>query len=337
MSSSIRWAWRLALISVLFTSSIAFADAREHFRRGQAAYQQGNYDLAISEWLAGYQLEQRPEFQYNLAQAYERLGRLQDAVVSLQSFVGTADPDDSSYSDATARLASLQQRLALTGVRALGGIEGAAIYVDGRDWGRLPRPDKIAITPGSHQIVVRLAGYKDFVSNVVVPAGQVIDIEVVMEPGVGTAAPVQVAPAAAPGTTVDQPQLQPPAQQASVPPAQAGALPPMPAQPTASGRSSLWLIVGISTGMVAVGSLIGYADRSGKAKECSETANFCHELDAVEAEETLWGVSTLLFGAASITSFVLYALSKGESQDATLTTSASCAPGLLSGQCTVTF
>jgi hypothetical protein len=320
-----RWAlvFTLTAIGVTeLTGSVALADARDHFRRGQAAYQQGNYDLAINEWLSGYQLEQRAEFQYNLAQAYERLGRLQDAVASLQAFVGSADPDDSSYSDATARLASLQQRLALTGVRVLGGPDGAAIFVDGRDWGRLPRPDKISVSPGSHQIIIRLAGYQDFTSNIVIPAGSVIDLEVAMQPGGEGTTPVT--PTTPGPVLVTTPQGTQPL----------GSLP----SDGASSGTSPWLYVGIATGGVTLLSLVGFVDRSAKVKECEESANFCHELDAVQSQKTLWGASTVLFGLATIGSFVMFAMDGSSGESASTTTRfASCTPGLTGASCTVNF
>ena len=123
------------------------ADARELFRRGEAAYSVGNYDLAIREWGAAYALDPRPRIQFNLAQAYERLGRLEEASDSLKKFLDSGDPDDPMYSDANARLAALQQRLSLTGVIVKGGPDGGKIFVDDREWGRTPRPDKIPLSP----------------------------------------------------------------------------------------------------------------------------------------------------------------------------------------------
>ncbi len=318
MRSKACWALVLSLIATL-TSSVAFADARDHFRRGQAAYQQGNYELAITEWLSGYELEQRPEFQYNLAQAYERLGRLQDAVNSLQRFVESADPDDSSYSDATARLASLQQRLALTGVRVLGGQDGASIFVDGRDWGRLPRPDKISVAPGSHQIVVKLAGYKDFVSNVVIPAGQVIDLEITMEAGESTAGTTSTTTTTT-GTTTGVTLT-------------TGTSNPPPA--TASRGTSPWLYIGIGAGAMTVVSLIGLAAQAGKVAECKKPENFCPDQSTVEGQRNLWGVSTALFAVGTGVSFLLFALDRRETEAPSA--AATCVPGVASAMCTVTF
>jgi tetratricopeptide (TPR) repeat protein len=69
-------------------------DARERFRRGEAAYQKGNYPLAITEWEAAYSADPRPRIQYNLYQAHERLGALGEASDALQRYLSTADPDD---------------------------------------------------------------------------------------------------------------------------------------------------------------------------------------------------------------------------------------------------
>src|SRR5262245_60746447 len=100
--------------------------AREHFKRGEAAYQKGSYALAISEWQAAYAAVPRPRIQYNIFQAYERLGQLQEASTALERYLSTADPEDPYYADATARMAALQQRLQATGIRLIGGVEGAS-------------------------------------------------------------------------------------------------------------------------------------------------------------------------------------------------------------------
>jgi len=156
------------------------ADARARFQRGEAAYHQGDYETAIREWTAAYEADPRPLLQYNLAQAYERLGRLPEAVQAYDRYMATASADDERRPDAQARLAALRARLGRTAVRIQGGPEGASIRVDGTDWGRTPRPDPIALAPGAHRIELRLSGYRDFVSTVVVPAGDVVDVPVEM-------------------------------------------------------------------------------------------------------------------------------------------------------------
>ena len=156
-------------------------DPRAEFQRGQTAYQQGDYDGAIAAWQRAYDADPQPLLLYNLSQAYERLGRLTEAVDALDRYLAGAAPDDRHQADARARVAALRERLARTGVVVRGAPDGAEISVDGQSWGRTPRPDAIRVEPGSHRVVVTLDGYEDFNSTVVVPAGQTVEVEAAME------------------------------------------------------------------------------------------------------------------------------------------------------------
>ena len=155
-------------------------DARTLFQRGQTAYSQGDYDTAIAQWTRAYEIDARPLLQFNLSQAYERLGRLGDAIAALELYLERAAPEDEHQADARARLSSLRERVGRTSVRVVGGPEGATILIDGEDRGRTPRPDAIQVAPGSHRVVVRREGYQEFTSSVVVPAGQSVDVSVEM-------------------------------------------------------------------------------------------------------------------------------------------------------------
>jgi len=178
----------LLLASALFvlagTSTATAQDARAHFLRGQAAYDTGDYATAVSEWRTAYGLDARPLLQYNLAQAYERLGQLQEAVTAYETYVNSSDADPDRMSSARARVAALRERLNQTSIRLTGGPEGATIVVDGQDRGRLPHPDPLRVQPGSHRIVIRAQGFQDFVSTVAVSAGQAVDVPVEMVAGV---------------------------------------------------------------------------------------------------------------------------------------------------------
>ncbi len=170
-----------ALFSLLVASTaLAQDDARTLFQRGQVAYTQGDYDAAIQSWTQAYSMDPRPLLQWNLAQAYERLGRLDEAAAALDLYLQHADPSDEHQADARARLGSIRTRIESTGIILQGGPEGAAISLDGNDAGRLPRPDAIHVGAGTHRIVVRAPGYADFTSTVVVPAGQQTTIPVEM-------------------------------------------------------------------------------------------------------------------------------------------------------------
>lgn len=179
-----RFALGLVLASLLvLSSSGAHAqedDARTLFQRGQVAYSQGDYDAAIEQWTHAYTMDPRPLLQWNLAQAYERLGRLDEAAASLNLYLEHADPTDEHQADARARLGAIRTRIESTGIVLNGGPEGAVVTLDGNDAGRLPRPDAIHVSAGSHRIVIRAAGYADFTSTVVVPAGSQTAVPVEM-------------------------------------------------------------------------------------------------------------------------------------------------------------
>jgi hypothetical protein len=289
------------------------AVARERFKRGEAAYQKGSYAVAIEEWQAAYGADPRPRIQYNLYQAHERLGQLQEAAAALQRYLSTADPDDPYYSDATARMAALQQRLQSTGIRLVGGVEGASINVSGHDWGRLPRPDRIPVQPGNHRIVVQLGGYKDFIANVFVPAAQVVDVSVQLErmENAGGSAPAAGEPVGG---------------RASVTARTADLEAPSHATP-------FFIAAGV-LGAGAIGSAVWMVNRMSELDGCDASDTFCAEEDAVRTQRTIAIVSTAVLGAGAIGALVYGLVLDGKAESSA---AALCVPTGLGAQCRVKF
>jgi hypothetical protein len=283
------------------------ADARELFRRGEAAYSAGNYEIAIREWNSAYAIDPRPRIQFNLSQAYERLGELEKAMQALRSFLDAGDPDDPMYSDANARLSALNQRMALTGVMVQGGAEGGQILVDDKDWGRTPRPDKINVSPGSHTLIVRWAGRPEFRTSIVVPAGQVVEVSLPADEG---APAIVTQPTTTNSTT------------ASV---------------SSSGGMKPVVYYAVGGGLAAIGAgLLGVGIASGAAAgECG--GNIYCDPDGKDSAETMKLVGYVTGGlllAGGATMIVLGVL-KSKKDDRR--TSTACGVGMLSAQCTVRF
>ncbi|MFK8002178.1 MAG: PEGA domain-containing protein [Polyangiales bacterium] len=176
----LRGSFFAVLALVLIPAMASAQDARERFQRGQVAYDQGDYEVALTEWRAAYELDAQPLIQFNIAQAAERLGQLPEAATALDLYLSTAATTDPNQANARARRSALRERLAQTGVRLAGGPSGAAISIDGTEWGLTPRPDAISLEPGSHRIEVSAEGFETFRSTVVVPAGQTVDVSVEM-------------------------------------------------------------------------------------------------------------------------------------------------------------
>jgi tetratricopeptide (TPR) repeat protein len=84
--------------------------ARELYLRGESAYQEGNYEQAISALTRAYELSPRPALLYDLANAFERLGRYEEAASMLERYA--ADAPEQQREPVRKRIASLQSRAA---------------------------------------------------------------------------------------------------------------------------------------------------------------------------------------------------------------------------------
>ena len=88
------------------------ARARTHFEAGRALYQLGNYNEALREFAAGYQLAARPQFLLNLGQCYRKLDDLQNARAMYQRYLHDAPATDPERPQAQQILAEIDKQIA---------------------------------------------------------------------------------------------------------------------------------------------------------------------------------------------------------------------------------
>jgi hypothetical protein len=88
------------------------ARARTHFEAGRALYQLGNYNEALREFAAGYQLAPRPQFLLNLGQCYRKLDDLANARGMYQRYLKDAPPSDPERPQAEQILAEIEKQIA---------------------------------------------------------------------------------------------------------------------------------------------------------------------------------------------------------------------------------
>lgn len=88
------------------------ARARTHFEAGRALYQLGNFDEALREFAAGYQLVPKPQFLLNLGQCYRKLDDLQKAREMYQRYLHDAPATDPERPQAEQILVEIDRQIA---------------------------------------------------------------------------------------------------------------------------------------------------------------------------------------------------------------------------------
>jgi hypothetical protein len=68
--------------------------ARELYLRGDRLYAEGRYEDAVAAFRESYELSRQPALQFNLANAYERLGRYEEAMAALRAYAPHAPEYD---------------------------------------------------------------------------------------------------------------------------------------------------------------------------------------------------------------------------------------------------
>jgi len=111
------------ILGLLLAPSLAFGDdnrARELFENGARLYDEGLYDDAITAWQEAYRLSpDRHLLLFNMANAYERLGRYQEALDHLNRYRALAPKDERETLER--RIRAIERRMAELKERAAKG------------------------------------------------------------------------------------------------------------------------------------------------------------------------------------------------------------------------
>ncbi len=85
------------------------ARARELYENGAILYEEGRYEDAIVAWEEAYRLSDRHALLYNIANAYERLGQYEEAIVALGRYRAYAPATEREVLDR--RLRNIERRM----------------------------------------------------------------------------------------------------------------------------------------------------------------------------------------------------------------------------------
>ncbi|MBX3269041.1 MAG: hypothetical protein KF729_02200 [Sandaracinaceae bacterium] len=85
--------------------------AREHFDRGTAAFERGDYTEAAAEFRAAYALTRHADLLYNIYSSQERNGALAEAAEALEGYLRDGSPDATRREALELRLERLRLRI----------------------------------------------------------------------------------------------------------------------------------------------------------------------------------------------------------------------------------
>lgn len=177
----------LIVLASLTWSVAAFGGAKEHFINGSEYYEAGQYKEAIEEFEKAYRLDPKPLLLYNIAQAYEKMGKLKKAVDYFNQFIDkdTRKTDTASVKN---KIANLEARIQKTGIAVTSNEDGAGVFVDDVQVGVTPISGVIPLEEGMHRIRISKEGFKDFTMNTGISMGYAVPVDAKLEPGQGTPA-----------------------------------------------------------------------------------------------------------------------------------------------------
>ena len=188
------------------------AAARAAYRRGADLYKAGKYREAIAQFEAADRLKPSPALQFNIGQSWERLGDHAEALAAFARYL-RLDPAAPNRESVQRTVRSLEARLAATGRQMLHVTTdppGADLSVDGAAAGKAPLD--AAYPPGPHALAAAAPGRRAAVREVLLPAQQSLEVNLVLEPGqdpAGASALAATPPAAPLGATLPDPAPQP--------------------------------------------------------------------------------------------------------------------------------
>lgn len=179
------------------TQGRANPDAQARYDAGVAAYEAGRYREAIDRFKEADQLSPSPLLSFNIAKVYDRMLDEPNALAAYRNYLRRLPAADNR--DAVQqRIGELEQALRADGVQQLTVLSapaGAGVLIDNAARGVTPWTGELI--PGPHTLALRLAGYREAVSEIELPAEHAIDIELPLVAGSDPEEDSAVAPAVA--------------------------------------------------------------------------------------------------------------------------------------------
>jgi tetratricopeptide (TPR) repeat protein len=172
--------------------------ARQRFEEGVKLFDRGEYKQAQAAFLQAWVLKQHPAVLLNLAQSELRSGDHVPAARHFATYLRDY-PDTPAKERAAAQQGLAEARKHTGQLEIVVETPGAEVFVGGESVGRTPLPGPIDVSPGSFEVLVRLAGAEPTTETGSVEAGRsrTVRVELALRPEAPPAtkpAPVPVEP-----------------------------------------------------------------------------------------------------------------------------------------------
>lgn len=259
--------------------------AKEKFEQGVAAYKQQRFADAVKLFLEADALSPSAALSFNVARAFEKLDDASGALRWYRDFLRRS-PDAANAAEVRGKVRALATALSQHGVQQLSVMSdpaGATVLVDEQNVGITPVTRDLR--PGRHRLVLRLAGYKDQVTDLVLEPQTPQDIALRLD----------VAPQ----------------------PSSAAGAAPRPLRDDAAAaidsgpRFGIWPVVVMGAGAASLLGAVGFELGRRSAESAAEDApqrEFQSHYDTMEGRQTTARVLAGMGGALLVTGGVLFVL-----------------------------
>lgn len=208
LSFAIRFGVALLALAVLCSVSPARAEdekarARVLFNQGVAEFEAGEHRAALASFESAYRLAPHPAVRVNMANCYEALGRLVEAVFNYERFLEESGENVSAAqrADVETAIASLAQRIGTLSVAL--EPSNAVLRIDGEIPKTLPS-GAVQLPTGRYDLSVTADGFLDAQRTVVIKGQEETRISIKLEPEPDMAAVAVAEPEPEPVQSVDE-------------------------------------------------------------------------------------------------------------------------------------
>lgn len=150
-----------------------------HMVSGRTSYSRGDFEGAIEDFRAAFDIRPDADPLYNIAKSYEKMARYDDALDFYQQYLELA-PNAADRSDVEAIMARLRRDLKsrFQELSISSNPPGADVYLDDRNEGIIGQTNlRAKIKPGPHTIYIDLNGYEPIKREFIMPDDSQLNLD----------------------------------------------------------------------------------------------------------------------------------------------------------------